>query len=90
MPDLLTPAEVAAILRISPAATYALLDTGAIRSHRVGVKGGRRRVPREAVDEYLRRTAVPAVAMPTKQKRRQAVPMDYEIVNSFIAKFRRA
>jgi excisionase family DNA binding protein len=80
--ELLTPREVADILRLSPAAVYALCDSGAIRSHRVGVNGGRRRIPRKSVDEYLSRTAV---GMPGKRQRNRpaAVLMDFDKLKMF-------
>lgn len=76
--ELLTPREVANLLRLSPAAVYALCDAGQLRSHRVGIKGGRRVIPRKAVDEYLSRTTV-VVHTPGKRPR-SAPPVKMDFV----------
>lgn len=56
--DLLTPAEVAARLKISATMVYSLCDAGEIACHRIGLgkKRKRIRIAAAAVDAYLERT----------------------------------
>jgi excisionase family DNA binding protein len=49
-----TPLQLAAYLNISRPGAYRLLDSGEIRSHRFG---GLRRIPVEAVREYVAKTS---------------------------------
>lgn len=49
--ELLTVAEVAAMLRVSKMTIYRLVDSGALQSMRVGRSV---RLPRSSVDSYLR------------------------------------
>ena len=54
LPQFMTVHEVAAALRVSRATIYRLIGTGALGGARIGKSV---RVPRHAVDEFLRRQA---------------------------------
>jgi excisionase family DNA binding protein len=85
IPTFLTVKEVAARLGLSLTAVYALCEAGELPCHRVGLKGGRVRIPEDALAEYLERSKIEApatvhvvteasVAAPKKRRRRlQAV-----------------
>lgn len=51
--DLLTIAEVAAILKLSTSAVYALANSGELESFRIGASRGRVRVRRAAIAAHL-------------------------------------
>jgi excisionase family DNA binding protein len=51
---LYTVDEVAHELRVSPDTNYRLVKSGELGAHRIG---GQVRIPAEAVDAYMRRTA---------------------------------
>jgi excisionase family DNA binding protein len=54
-PELMTVAEVAAIMRVSKMTVYRLVHSGEIEAIRVGRSF---RVPKQAVDQYLRDASV--------------------------------
>ena len=51
--ELLTVAEVAAILRLDESSVYALAASGELPRYKVGPKNGGVRIAREDVDAYL-------------------------------------
>jgi excisionase family DNA binding protein len=53
LPELLTPAEVAAILRVSRWAVYRLIRTGQLTIVRLGQRGGRVRIPASSLQRLI-------------------------------------
>ncbi len=70
---LLTPTEVAAELRLSLSSVYAMCDSGELPCHRVGMKKGRIRVTRSALDKYLRQMRENLEPQKVTRKPRQPV-----------------
>lgn len=62
LPVLLTPAEVAAALKVSRWAVYRLIRQGQLTVVRLGQRGGRVRIPAAALARLLERATVPARA----------------------------
>lgn len=68
MLKLLTVAEVAQLLRLSPATIYALVRRGQLTACRIGVGRGVIRIEENELDRYLGRNA-PLTFTATQQKR---------------------
>src|SRR4051794_21397448 len=83
VPDLLTPAETAAILRLSVSAVYALCDAGELPCLRIGAKRGRIRIERSDLEAYLAGTKAKAAVVKLPRAKMQRPPRGYDILREF-------
>lgn len=78
MPVFLTPRDVAQRLNLSLTGVYALCDAGELPCHKIGAKGGRRRISEADLQVYLQRTreARPATIELPRRGRKGASGVD--------------
>ncbi len=69
--SLMTVAEAAVVLNVSPATVYALVSSGKMNCHRIGTKRGAIRISKDDIQSYLEASHETTTAKPPKRPPRR-------------------